>query len=180
MARPAISNGFAAMAVLIVLTASAAETPADRGAGILGPLKKELKAALVSGLEQGPEAAIAVCKEQAPAIAESLSVDGVRVGRSSHRLRNPENSAPEWLEPVLDSYLANAGPKEATIVALPGDRVGYVEPILLQPMCLTCHGAALAPAVAETIEREYPEDEATGFAVGDLRGVYWVEYPSAD
>ena len=179
MARRAISRGFAASAVLLALAASAAETP-DRGADILGPLKTELKAALISGLEQGPEAAIAVCKEQAPAIAESLSFAGVRVGRSSHRLRNPENAAPDWLEPVLEGYLADGSPREATVVALPGERVGYVEPILLQPMCLTCHGAALAPAVAETIEREYPDDEATGFTVGDLRGVYWAEYPSAE
>lgn len=178
MARRVISSCFAATALSVALASSAAETAADRGAEILGPLKKDLKVALISGLEQGPEAAIEVCKEQAPAIAEALSVNGVRVGRSSHRLRNPDNAAPDWLEPVLQSYLADDRQKEATVVALPGARTGYVEPILLQPMCLTCHGTVLAPAVAETIEREYPDDEATGFAVGDLRGVYWVEYPS--
>ena len=34
------------------------------------------------------------------------------------------------------------------------------------------------PAVfAAQLAQLYPEDEATGFDEGDLRGVAWVEYP---
>ena len=55
-------------------------------------------------------------------------------------------------------------------------RVGYVEPIVTQPMCIACHGETLSPAVADAIGRLYPEDRATGFAAGDLRGVFWVEF----
>ena len=35
-----------------------------------------------------------------------------------------------------------------------------------------------APSAAH-IKKAYPRDEATGFDIGDLRGVFWVEYPSA-
>ena len=56
--------------------------------------------------------------------------------------------------------------------------MGYVEPIRIQPLCLTCHGEALAPAVGARIRALYPEDAAAGFALGDLRGVWWVELPA--
>ena len=46
----------------------------------------------------------------------------------------------------------------------------------MQPLCLTCHGTELDPAIAAQIAASYPADEATGFAAGDFRGVFWVEF----
>ena len=153
------------------------DTAASRGAELLGPLKTSLKQALLAGLEDGPENAIRVCKAQAPAIASALSVDGVNVGRTSHRLRNPANVSPDWVNAVLESYLSEDSERAPVVVPLPGERLGYVEPIVLQPLCLACHGEALAPGIASRIKEDYPHDEAIGFKVGDLRGVYWVEFP---
>jgi hypothetical protein len=65
-------------------------------------------------------------------------------------------------------------------VALPGERSGYVEPIGVQPLCLTCHGESLAPDLASRIEELYPADRAVGYRVGDLRGVFWAEFPRAE
>ena len=45
-------------------------------------------------------------------------------------------------------------------------------------LCLQCHGEVLDPAVAGKIAELYPDDQATGFIDGDLRGVFWVEYPT--
>ena len=158
-----------------------AEPPAEvpgvsSGAAILMPFKQDLKAALVDGLAEGPAAAIAACNVEAPGIAARLSVDGVRVGRSSHKLRNPANAGPDWVEPLLAAYLEDVDNRSPVTVALDDGRTGYVEPIIAQPKCLTCHGATLATDIAERIAALYPEDEATGFAEGDLRGVFWVEY----
>lgn len=82
------------------------------------------------------------------------------------------------MEPILARYLEQPGDRAPQSVALGDDRRGYVEPILLQPLCLTCHGASLAPELQSRIDELYPDDRATGFEVGDLRGVFWVEYPS--
>jgi hypothetical protein len=153
------------------------EAQAPRGPELLAPLKKDLKEALVAGMQDGPLNAVSVCKDQAPAIAGSLSVDGVEMGRTSHRLRNPANAGPGWVKPVLQSYLADDTDRSAVVVSLPDGREGYVEPILLQPLCVTCHGKTLAPNLAAHINETYPEDQATGFEVGDLRGVFWVAYP---
>lgn len=163
--------------VLSVLAACASDTLPPRGPELLAPLKQNLKEALVAGMQEGPLHAVSVCKDQAPAIAASLSLDGVKLGRTSHRLRNPANVSPDWVEPILQGYLADAEDREPAVVSLPGNRQGYVEPIVLQPLCVTCHGKTLAPNLAARINEEYPEDQATGFDVGDLRGVFWAEYP---
>jgi hypothetical protein len=117
------------------------------------------------------------CQLEAPEIAAALSQDGVRVGRTSHRLRNPSNSSPDWVSPILDSFLANPSGRAPKSVRLPNGRSGYVEPIFIQPLCLTCHGTDISPPVAARISELYPDDEAVGFEVGDLRGVFWVELP---
>lgn len=161
-------------------TAQKQRTENARGAELLAPFKQDLKQALLAGMQEGPLTAISVCKDQAPAIAESLSTAGVQMGRTSHRLRNPDNSAPEWVDTVLQTYLGEEQGRAPRLVTLAKDRLGYVEPIVTQPLCLACHGKSLAPDVAVHIAETYPEDQATGFEAGDLRGVFWVEYPEAE
>ena len=174
----ALRYGFVLAAISIVTDVMAVDDAAvSRGAELLSPFKSSLKQALLAGLEKGPENAITVCKEQAPAIANALSTDGVKVGRTSHLLRNSKNSSPDWVTPVLQAYLDEGTDRAPTVVPLADGRVGYVEPIMIKPLCLTCHGDALAPGLASQIEQDYPHDEAIGFEVGDLRGVYWAEFP---
>jgi len=150
--------------------------PAPKGAELLAPLKANLKTALISGMAGGPADAIAVCKTEAPRIAGELSVDGVVMGRSSHKLRNHENVAPAWVTPIIVTYAANGGALTPTGVDLGGGRYGYVEPIMTQPLCLSCHGSSLHPDIAAKIGELYPDDQATGFSEGDFRGVFWVEF----
>ena len=78
----------------------------------------------------------------------------------------------------MAAYAARPGEREPRSVRLAEDRWGYVEPILLQPPCLACHGEALAPDLAARIAELYPADRATGFRVGELRGVFWIELPA--
>ena len=177
-------NGRTVLCLLVAcLPGVAAPTPAPlanketaAGATLLAPFKRDLQAALMDGMAAGPDEAVAACRLRAPKIADALSTAEVKMGRTSHRLRNPANSAPDWVSPVLAGYLAvDADPAPVT-VKLDDDRAGYVEPILMQPLCLTCHGAEIAAEVSEKIEALYPDDRATGFSAGELRGVFWVEY----
>lgn len=167
------------VALLLAATTShsqATET-LERGAELLTPFKKDLQRALKSGLAEGPAEAIQVCRIRAPDIADALSVDGVRMGRSSHRLRNPDNEAPEWVRPIMQAYLDDPSSRTPRAVELEENRWGYVEPIVVQPLCLTCHGSELAPDISARIAELYPDDRATGFEAGDLRGVFWLEFP---
>jgi len=198
--------GFGAALGLLAggLTALAwAGEPDPRGPELLAPFKAELQQALKAGLAEGPVQAVTSCQAKAPGIAAARSQGAVRMGRTSDRLRSPANAAPEWVKPILAAYLGEglgrglaevpgtgsgegpgtprAGAPDLTPRSLeiaPG-RLGYVEPIVLQPLCETCHGTAIAADVAARIAQLYPQDAATGFRVGDVRGVFWVEYPAA-
>ncbi len=147
-----------------------------RAQAALQPFKKDLKGALLEGLEDGPQGAILVCKSAAPAIAARRSEDGVEMGRTSHKLRNPDNAPADWLRPLLVAYTSGAEDPHHAVV-LDDGRIGYVEPIYVQKPCLMCHGQSIAPSIAEQIAMEYPEDSATDFREGDFRGLFWVTMP---
>ncbi len=171
------------LAVLLVIAfgaANANEAAQARGAELLLPFKQELKSALIDALEQGVVEGLGVCRDRAPEIADSLMHDGIRLGRSSHRLRNPANEAPEWLRPAMQAYVDDDSNRAPYAVELPGGRWGYAEPIITQPLCLTCHGEAVPPVLGDRIEELYPEDQALGFEAGDLRGVFWLEFPMSE
>ncbi len=169
---------FTAVIVAVVASCSGGGSevdPADiyRAQAALQPFKKELKGALLEGLEGGPQAAILVCKSAAPAIAARRSSDGMQMGRTSHKLRNPDNIPAGWLEPLLSAYEAGSDDPHRAVV-LDDGRIGYVEPIYVQKPCLMCHGQSIVPQVAGHIATEYPGDQATGFEEGDFRGLFWV------
>jgi len=46
-------------------------------------------------------------------------------------------------------------------------------------MCLACHGDNIAPEVTAAIRAHYPEDQATGFATGQLRGAFSIRWDDA-
>jgi hypothetical protein len=176
----ALAGGLAATDCRRQAPGEAPEASAARAQAALAPFKASLRDALTSSLAEGPEKAAAVCADLAPKLAERASVGGVRVGRAAERRRNPENTPPAWAAASM-SELARAPSAGAhRVVPLEGGRVGYVETILTAPVCLTCHGEALAPSVAAVISARYPNDRAVGFRVGDMRGAFWVELPPPD
>jgi len=145
-------------------------------------LKQRLQAALQSG---GPVEAVSACHIQAPKVSADVAErQGVQVGRSSLRLRNPANAqAPAWVGAWLQAQRERPAEGVAGIsevATTPDGAVARVlKPIAVEPVCLTCHGPAdtLAPAVAGRISELYPQDAAVNYAVGDLRGALWAEYP---
>ena len=38
--------------------------------------------------------------------------------------------------------------------------------------CLACHGKNVEPSLAAVIDVRYPQDQARGFALGELRGAF--------
>jgi hypothetical protein len=154
-----------------------------RGKAVVGELKQTLVARLTAALGQGVPGAVAVCSSEAPAIAAGLSRDGVAVGRATRRPRNPANAATGWQAEAIAHFEAlaarNAPLAGATFARrLESGRVAYAEPLVILELCTTCHGAALAPEVQAVLAERYPTDQATGYAVGDLRGVAWAELPA--
>jgi len=149
-------------------------------AAFAGALKSELMAAMKAG---GPVQAIDVCHSTAPAIAREISdQQGLQVSRVSERNRNPGNAPTGWQTAVLDDFRgrleAGGDPDALTwqdIANTAGGReFRFMKAITTQPICLTCHGEAVAPEVTEKLSELYPDDRATGFREGDLRGAFVV------
>ena len=152
-------------------------------------LKAELGAALASG---GPVAAIEVCRDRAPALAAQLSREsGATVGRTALKLRNPANAPDALQRVVLEQFAGEMAsgrftpPLEAAFEMRAGERIErhYLRAIPTEPVCVTCHGARIAPEIAAAIARSYPSDQATGFEPGQLRGAFtvrWPDRPAAD
>lgn len=148
---------------------------AERARAALGPFKKQLKGALTSAMQTSPETAIEVCRAQAPEMAKQHSKDGVTVGRAAAKLRNEANAPAPWLAPVMDALATEKSGADAfRVVPLPGGKVGYAEAIWTAPLCVSCHGEAVAPGVEAKLKALYPKDAARGFKEGDFRGVFWA------
>lgn len=108
---------------------------------------------------------------------DELEDDDIKVGRTSHKLRNPGNKPAPWMEPHLRAFAGKKkGETPPYIIEKLGDgKIGYLEPLFMEPVCLDCHGNNLAPALVETVDERFPDDEAVGFEDGEFRGFIWVE-----
>ncbi|MCC7011671.1 MAG: DUF3365 domain-containing protein [Planctomycetes bacterium] len=139
-------------------------------------LAKALMAELSKELtERGAASAIDVCATRAPQIASEVGREhGLRIGRTSWKLRNASNRAPSWAEAAV-AERASA----ARYFASDSGELGVLLPIAMQSACLGCHGApaALGDGVADALALRYPDDRATGFALGEVRGWFWIEVP---
>ncbi|MBL27810.1 MAG: hypothetical protein CMM50_09725 [Rhodospirillaceae bacterium] len=148
-----------------------------------GTLKEALQTAMREG---GPVAAISVCNTQAPEIAAAASANhDLDVGRTSLKLRNPANAPDAWEKGVLLSFekRLEAGQDPATIdqaeiVTENGKKVfRYMKAIPTAGLCLACHGTDIAPEVTAKLDELYPEDQARGFSIGDIRGAFTIRRP---
>jgi hypothetical protein len=147
-------------------------------------LQGELKGALKEG---GPIGAVQVCKERAPAIAESLSEQsGWEIGRTSLKTRNAETNTPDAWETEVLKQFANrvaAGQSIKTMTYAEvvetdtGKAYRYMKAIPTGEICLACHGVEIDPKLADAIDKAYPEDSARGYSAGELRGAFTLSKP---
>ena len=81
---------------------------------------------------------------------------------------------------MLEQYqqvLAEAGTPAPRAMPIGQDSVAFFAPIILQAQCEVCHGTpgeSLSTDLLSSIQQKYPNDEAVGFAAGDLRGIWSI------
>lgn len=147
-----------------------------------GVLSGQLKQAMQAG---GVAHAATYCNTAAYPLVDSMSaVYGAQVRRVSQKLRNPADAPNEREAAMLAAYherKAAGGKLGPEVRQLENGEVAFYAPILTQELCLKCHGdlgGALAESDYETIKTLYPEDEAIGYAAGDLRGMWSITFPA--
>lgn len=163
-------------------------TMRDAAQQVAQELVSKLGTALKQALgESGPAEAITVCRDTAPLLAGSLSREtGWKVGRVSLKTRNPLIGQPDaWEQSILqqfdDQAAGGANPVEmqhAEIVSEPDGRYfRYMKALPVKPLCLTCHGTekTIPDPVRMKLQQEYPNDNATGYYAGQVRGAVTIK-----
>lgn len=141
---------------------------------------------LLSVLQQeiargGFEGAIAACRDFAPRLAAQASADsGWHIRRVSLKNRNPRAVPDAWEREVLEDFDRRvtagepaAGLERGAVVETDGRReYRYLKALPTQELCLACHGSAeqVSPAVRSRLDELYPDDQATGYVSGQVRG----------
>ncbi len=146
----------------------------------IGELKPRLKQAMQEG---GPVYAIEVCASAAPRIADGLSeTSGWQVRRVSLKSRNASRAVPDrWEQKVLRTFDARQAAGESASTISFGEVVGsnyrYMQAQGAAGVCLVCHGETLSQPVHDTLEKFYPDDQATGYQLGEVRGALSLTRP---
>lgn len=121
----------------------------------------------------------------APLLASIPVPPGTTVRRVSHKPRNPANRASPIQLALIQAHaeaLAGGHTNPPVLSPNPDGTVTFLAPILLgNPACLLCHGQPgtdIAPPTTAAIQRLYPADEAHGFRLGEIRGLWAITFPA--
>ena len=154
--------------------------------GISAKFGEKLKSELLGAMKvDGPLKAIDVCKVAAPAIAVDASANGWSVGRTSLKTRNPKSGPDVWEKRVLQEFDATKSKgadatklEHSEVVENNGVRTfRFMKAIPVAEPCLTCHGEAIKEPVKAKLAELYPDDRATGYKEGDIRGAFTLSKP---
>lgn len=150
----------------------AAPTPtfSSRAEELITKFQTQLRSELLAAIQDGgPAKAVEICSERAPKIQQALTTD-LKIRRIGTRARNPKNRPSDAEREILQK-LSRATP---TFEDPQGPT--YYKAIFVDPLCLNCHGSEqIPPPVREILRTRYPDDEATGYQEGELRGAFVVQ-----
>lgn len=168
------------------LTEAEAASALERGKQIAQLTFAELSGHLSQAIEEGgvPNA-LQYCNVAAYPLVDSLSqLHQATIRRTSLRIRNLKNAPTEAERAVLLAYqeqIAAGGEPAPRVERLPEGNIAFYAPIRILPLCLQCHGKVGQDVLEENtalLRQLYPQDEAVGYALGDLRGIWSITFPS--
>lgn len=150
-------------------------------AALVQKLGGELKAVMQ---KDGPVEAVNFCSKNAISLTHEVSkAHGVKLKRVTLQQRNPLNRPNSEEIEIMNTWGSKMGKGEQpTAVLAPKVPAGYTyyKPILINnDVCLKCHGAVDSSApIGQALKVSYPNDRATGYKMGDLRGMVVVDIPT--
>jgi hypothetical protein len=156
------------------------EVAEPAAAALLRTLVGRLTDAMEAG---GPVQAIEFCSTEAVPLTRMVEsgIDGdVGLKRTSFRYRNLENAPDEAEEEALlyfeRAVEADGHAPSSYVQRVSSEELRYYQPLFMSEFCLQCHGNrdSMDPEVQRVLSERYPYDLATGYQVGDFRGVVRV------
>jgi hypothetical protein len=133
--------------------------------------------------DEDPVAVYLAYADNVPGWGKELS-DAAKMdfSRTALGARNPADAPDAWERQQMEqmSFMLDAGIDPETLeiaeIVTEGDAkvFRWMRPVLMREACLACHGEAIESRVKLLLGQEYPLDEATGYAAGQLGGAYSV------
>ena len=141
-----------------------------------------LRNALVKTMgEKGLAGALRFCNVQALPITALYASNDISISRVTNKNRNPENELSAFDKIQWEKYEALLAKKDSLkpVVVPNNNEIHYYKPIIMQGMCLSCHGTVekeIPKELLPVIDSLYPSDKAKGYKAGDLRGMWHLEF----
>lgn len=136
-------------------------------------LKPILKSAIQSG---GFTSAVEVCSSAAPEIAKNLSLEtGWSISRVSLQPRNQHSAVADPFEyEVLREFderqLKGESAQLMHYSKIVNNEYRFMKAQGVEAICLNCHGKNISGELKQKIMTHYPDDAATGYSLGQIRG----------
>jgi hypothetical protein len=140
-----------------------------------GLLKPELKKALKS---KGPVFAVKVCSTEATKISEKINKENTdwSIKRVSLKNRNSNAKPDAWERKVLTMFnnrqKNGESAKKMAYSEVVDGKFRFMKAQGTEKVCLTCHSKNVASKVKKEIHKYYPNDKATGYSLGEIRGAF--------
>lgn len=181
--------------VLLVLLVSVANAGPgkkyqEQAIEVTQTMVQQLGAVMMQKMQtEGPVGAVDACSVDALKIAGELSrKTGWQVKRVGTKVRNPLIGMPDaWEQKVLSAFEKRRANGESLQTMAYGEMLKdaggryfrYMKAIEVKPQCLGCHGAddMISDDVSKVLEMRYPNDKATGYQAGELRGAVSIKMP---
>jgi hypothetical protein len=148
-------------------------------------LTDKVRGLLLTELEKGGyDGAVRVCAEVAQNITQEFNRDtGHSARRVSLGYRNTKDIPDAYESRMLKQFDQQnrekklAGEYYEVVRERGREYLRYLKPIVAGKMCLNCHGQPdqISPQVMALLKEKYPNDRATGYREGDLRGAVSVK-----
>jgi hypothetical protein len=131
--------------------------------------------------EKGLSGALAFCNTRALPVTGTYASEVMTVSRVSDKNRNSKNVLSEYDKKEWAKYIGLAAKKDSlrSIIVYRNHEYHYYKPIIIQPMCLSCHGTPgkdIPKDLLQVIDSLYPGDKAKGYKQGDLRGMWHIVF----
>jgi hypothetical protein len=127
----------------------------------------------------GPQYAVEFCNIEASGIIDSLNE---RYSCTISRITDKNRNLNAGLATKTDKDLwriFNQGNVADTLIS-ENEGLTFYKPIKIgMPACLKCHGnpeTDITTATKEKLQSLYPKDLATGYALGEFRGLWKIEF----
>ena len=141
---------------------------------VTGALMKALGSRLKQEMgEKGPVAAVTACSLEAMPLTRKVSAEhGLQVSRVTDKPRNPANRADEDDLAIL--AMMKRDQAAGSLKPLYRKDDAAYKPLVTGGLCLVCHGETRPPELQKVLDERYPDDQATGYQAGQIRGAIKV------